>query len=184
MDDEELNQLLHEWKAPDAPPYLRPRPGPRRWVGWLATGSIRVPVPAAFAALALAVLWPVVLRPEAPASPAVPAPPVAQRSGELARYSLSGPLEGFDAVLTELNFGPGVSAPQHRHPGFVLGYVLEGQMRNAINHEPDQVVPAGGTFFEPDGALHTAFGSASSQDRARILAFLVVPNGSRLTVPR
>lgn len=181
MDDEELKQLLREWKAPDAPSQLRPRRAPWQWVGWLATGSIRVPVPVVFAALALAVLWPAVLRPDAPATPL---PPAAPRSSELARYPLSGPLEGYDAVLTEVSFGPGVSAPEHRHPGFVLGYVLEGQMRNAIDHQPHQVVPAGGTFFEPEGALHTAFGSASPDDRVRILAFLVVPSGSRLTVPR
>ena len=94
---------------------------------------------------------------------------------------MTGPLEGFDAVLTEVNFGPGVSARQHRHPGFVLGYVLDGQMRNAINNEPDQIVPAGGTFFEPSGALHTAFGSASPDKPVRILAFLVVPTNSPLT---
>ena len=93
---------------------------------------------------------------------------------------MTGPLQGFDAVLTELNFGPGVSAPQHRHPGFVLGYVVDGQMRNAIDHGPGEVVPAGGTFFEPPGALHTTFGSASADAPVRIVAFLVVPTGSPL----
>ena len=63
-------------------------------------------------------------------------------------------------MLVEVNFGPGVSAPEHRHPGFVLGYVMDGQARSAINHQADEIVAAGGTFFEPSGALHTAFGSA------------------------
>jgi quercetin dioxygenase-like cupin family protein len=95
---------------------------------------------------------------------------------------LTGALEGFDAVLVELNFPPGVSAPEHRHPGFILGYVVDGRMRFAVNHEPDQVVPEGGTFFEPPGALHTAFGSASTDAPVRGVAFLVVPTGSPLTV--
>jgi hypothetical protein len=56
-------------------------------------------------------------------------------------------------------------------------------MRSAINHEADEIVPAGGTFFEPTGALHTAFGSARSDAPVRILAFMVVPTGSRLTGP-
>jgi quercetin dioxygenase-like cupin family protein len=56
-------------------------------------------------------------------------------------------------------------------------------MRFGINHEPAQIVPAGGTFFEPSGALHTTFGSASSDAPVRAVVFLVVPTGSRLTGP-
>ena len=56
-------------------------------------------------------------------------------------------------------------------------------MRFAINNEPDQIVPAGGTFFEPPGALHTAFGSASADAPVRAVVFLVVPTGSPLTGP-
>ena len=178
MDDRELNRLLGEWTAPDAPPDLRPRPAQGSRLRWFGTGTIRVPVPVALAALVLAGFWGVSMWPEQVSTPQTSR---ARPSGELARYALTGPLEGFDAVLTEVNFGPGVSARQHRHPGFVLGYVLDGQMRNAINNEPDQIVPAGGTFFEPNGALHTAFGSASADAPVRILAFLVVPNGSALT---
>jgi quercetin dioxygenase-like cupin family protein len=179
MDDQELNRLLHEWKAPDAPPHLRPRRARRSWLGWLVTGGIRVPAPVALAALVLAAFWAVSARQTPMSTPETPPP---RPTGELARYPLTGPLEGFDAVLVELNFGPGASAREHRHPGFVLGYVVEGQMRTAVNREADQVVPAGGTFFEPAGILHSAFGSASPDAPVRIVAFLVVPTGSGLTV--
>jgi quercetin dioxygenase-like cupin family protein len=179
MDDQELNRLLREWKAPDAPRHLRPR-ARRSWLGWLVTGSIRVPVPAAIVALVLAALW-AGARP-APAPGPAPEPSAPRRSGEVARYPLSGPLAGFDAVLVELNFQPGRSGAEHRHPGFVLGYVVDGRVRTAINREADQVVPAGGTFFEPAGVLHSAFGSASPDAPARAVAFMVVPSGSGLTV--
>ncbi len=184
MDDRELNRLLREWKAPDAPPHLRPRRAPGSWLGWLVTGSIRVPVPVALVALValfLAAFWTASTRPEPMSTPETSAP---RPSGEVARYALTGSLDGFDAVLVELNFRPGVSAPEHRHPGFILGYVVDGQMRSAIDHEPDQIVPAGGTFFEPSGALHTTFGSASPDAPVRILAFMVIPTGSPLTSPR
>jgi quercetin dioxygenase-like cupin family protein len=177
MDDRELNRLLGEWKAPDAPPHLRPRRPRQSWLGWLVTGSVRVPVPVALAALLVAAFWTVSTRTE-PLSPEASTP---RPSGEVARYALTGPLEGFEAVLVELNFRPGASAPEHRHPGFVLGYVVDGQMRTAIDNEPDQIVAAGGTFFEPTGVLHTAFGSASQDEPVRILAFMVVPTGSPLT---
>jgi quercetin dioxygenase-like cupin family protein len=111
-----------------------------------------------------------------------PAPP--RPAVELARHALTGRLEGFEVVLVQLNSPPGISSgPGHRHPGPVLGYVVEGQARFGINNDPPQVVPAGGTFFEPSGAVHTAGGSATPDAPARILAFMVVPKGSPLTAP-
>jgi quercetin dioxygenase-like cupin family protein len=180
MEDRDLDRLLREWKAPDAPPHLRPPRGRGSRLRWLVSGSIRVPVPAALAAVLLAALW-VASAWTAPVSTPDTAAP--RRSGELARYTLTGALAGYDAVLVELNFAPGASAPAHRHPGFIVGYVVEGQMRFSVNHEPDQIMPAGSTFFEPAGALHTGFGSASRDAPVRILAFLVVPTGSPLTSP-
>jgi quercetin dioxygenase-like cupin family protein len=180
MEDRELDRLLREWKSPDAPPHLRrPRVRGSR-LRWLVSGSIRVPVPAAIAAVLLAALWVASARTAPVSTPETSAP---RRSGELARYTLTGALAGYDAVLVELNFAPGASAPAHRHPGFIVGYVVDGQMRFSVNHEPDQIMPAGSTFFEPAGALHTGFGAASPDTPVRILAFLVVPTGSRLTEP-
>ena len=180
MDDRDLNRLLHEWRAPDAPPDLRPRRARRSWLRWLVSGTIRVPVPVALAAMLLAAFWIASTRPEPMPTSQTSAP---RRASELARYPLTGELEGFDAVLVEMNFPPGMSVPEHRHPGFILGYVMDGQMRFAINHEPDQIVAAGGTFFEPPGALHTTFGSANPDAPVRCLVFLVVPTGSPLTGP-
>jgi len=178
MDDRELNRLLHEWRAPDAPLDLRPPRAPASRLRWLVSGTLRVPVPVALAALLLVALWIASTRLGPMPAPDTSGP---RRSGELARYALSGPLEGFDAVLVELNFQPGVSVPEHRHPGPILGYVVDGQMRTGINHQSDQVVPAGGTFFEPHGALHTSFSSANPDAPVRAVAFLVVPSGSPLT---
>ena len=106
-------------------------------------------------------------------------------AGELARHALTGPLEGFEVVLVDLNSAPGVrpSGTGHRHPGPVLGYVMQGQMRFAINGEAAQVVPTGGTFFEPFGAVHTTGGSASADSPARAVVFMIVPKGSPLTAP-
>jgi quercetin dioxygenase-like cupin family protein len=113
-----------------------------------------------------------------------PAPPAPVR--ELARHPLTGPFEGYEVVLIQLNSAPAGTAatgPGHRHPGPVLGYILEGQMRFAINNEPEQVVPAGSTFFEPTGAVHTAGGSARPDAPARAVVFMLVPKGSPLTAP-
>ena len=111
--------------------------------------------------------------------------PAPRAAAELARHALTGPFEGFEVVLVELNPQPGSRSPGpgHRHPGAVLGYVVEGQLRFAINGEPEKVVPAGGTFFEPSGAVHTTNGSARVDGPTRAVVFMLVPKGSPLTAP-
>jgi hypothetical protein len=56
INDDELQRLLREWRAPSAPPSLEMRvlaaaepAALRRLLRWLTTGSIRVPVPVGFA---------------------------------------------------------------------------------------------------------------------------------------
>jgi len=111
--------------------------------------------------------------------------PAPRGSAELARHALTGPFDGWEVVLVELNPQPGSRSPGpgHRHPGAVLGYVVEGQLRFAINNEPEKVVPAGGTFFEPSGAVHTTNGSARTDGPTRAVVFLLVPKGMPLTAP-
>ena len=99
---------------------------------------------------------------------------------ELARHTLSGPLDGHDAILLELHPGPGVGR-DHRHTGPVLGYVLEGKVRFGVDHGPEQIIATGETFFEPTGALHSTFGSADPNTPARVLVFMVVPKGTNGT---
>ncbi len=131
-----------------------------------------------FLGLAAAALLPIGLE----AQTAAPRP-----AGDLARHPLTGPFEGFDAVLQEIAVPagqPGASASNrmHRHTGFVMGYVLDGQLRFAINNEPERIVRAGSTFFEPIGALHSTNG-ATPDGPVRFLAFLVVPKGSPVVAP-
>lgn len=130
-----------------------------------------------FLGIAAASLLPLGL--EAQAQTPAPRPPA-----ELARHPLSGPFEGHEVVLVELNLPPGGgSGTHHRHPGAVLGYVVEGQMRFAINNEPEQVLPVGRTFFEPSGAVHTTTGSARKDGPTRVVVFMLVPKGAPLTAP-
>ena len=133
-----------------------------------------------FLGLAAASLLPAAL--DAQTAPAQSAP---RPAPELARHALSGPFEGWDVVLVELNIPPGGtgSGRAHRHPGAVLGYVVEGQLRFAINHETEQILPVGKTFFEPSGAVHTTSGSARSDGPTRAVVFMLVPKGSPLAAP-
>ena len=102
---------------------------------------------------------------------------------ELARHTLTGAQEGMEAILVEVTALPGVPSAVHRHPGFVLGYVLGGEMRFAINGASPEIVKTGGTFFEPLGALHTTGATAKPDSPVRFLAFIVAPKGSPVTLP-
>jgi quercetin dioxygenase-like cupin family protein len=97
--------------------------------------------------------------------------------GVIARYPLAGRLERYEVVLSRsaMRFFPGASTPVHSHPGIVLGYVLEGRVRFAIDGQPERIVPTGGTFFEPLGAVHTTSGSASAGEATTILVFELRP---------
>jgi quercetin dioxygenase-like cupin family protein len=125
-------------------------------------------------------LLPIGIDAQAPAQTPAPRP-----AAELARHALTGPFEGFEVVLVELNIAPGArsAGPGHRHPGPVLGYIVEGQMRFAINNEPEQILPVGRTFFEPSGAVHTMNGSARPDGPTRAVVFMLVPKGSPLSAP-
>ena len=125
---------------------------------------------------AAAALMPLELFAQTPAAP--------QPNAELARHLLTGPYDGHEAVLVDVRVRAGSRSTGmgHRHTGPVLGYVLEGEVRFAINNEPEKIVKAGSTFFEPIGALHSTSG-ATDAGPARFLAFLIVPKGASVVAP-
>lgn len=79
-------------------------------------------------------------------------------------------LAGWQANVLELVFPPGFLAPSHLHPGFVLGYVLEGKYRLHVEGTPETVLSTGDVFYEPPGCVHLPSGSASAVQSARVLA--------------
>lgn len=88
-----------------------------------------------------------------------------------------------EAILVEVVAEPGAPSTIHRHPGFVLGYVLAGEMKFAINGASPETIKTGGTFFEPLGALHTVGASANPNAPVKFLAFIVAPKGSPVVLP-
>jgi Cupin domain len=133
-----------------------------------------------FMALAAALFPTSLITLSAQAQPA--APTASGPRGDLARHTLTGPLADFDVVLQELH-PPVGDGREHRHTGPVLGYVLEGKVKFAVNHEPARIYGVGEIFFEETGALHSTWGSVEGS-LARVLAFMVVPKGSNGAAPR
>ena len=95
-------------------------------------------------------------------------------------------LDGWQLTATEVTYPPGESSGVHRHPGFVIGYVLEGQYRFAVNDNAPTVLSAGQMFFESfdaPGEVHAVSGNASATQPAKILAVVFTKKGDPVTIP-
>ena len=129
-------------------------------------------------------LWKMILAAAALKGRKACAQPAEARVWEIGKQALSGPFAGMEASLVEVSYPPGGRSAEHRHPGFIVGYVLEGQIRFAINHETPRVLRTGEMFYEPTGALHTTSENARQDQPAKILAFMVAPAGSPVVEPK
>ena len=95
-------------------------------------------------------------------------------------------LDGWQMSATEVTYPPGESSGKHKHPGFVIGYVLEGQYRFAVNDNPPEVLGPGQMFFESfdePGQVHAVSGNASNTQPAKILAIVFTKKGDPVTIP-
>lgn len=95
-------------------------------------------------------------------------------------------LDGWQMTASEVSYPPGESSARHRHPGFVIGYVLEGQYRFGVNEQPPTVLSPGQMFFESfdtPGEVHAVSGNASTTQPAKILAIVFTRKGDPVTIP-
>jgi quercetin dioxygenase-like cupin family protein len=90
-------------------------------------------------------------------------------------------LDGWQVTVVQLIFPQGLASPKHVHPGFVLGYALEGELRLHIEGEPETVLPTGEVLYEAPGAIHLPSGSVSPTKQSRVLALVFSEKGKGLT---
>jgi quercetin dioxygenase-like cupin family protein len=76
-----------------------------------------------------------------------------------------------------------VASPKHVHPGFILGYILDGELRFQLEGEHEKVLSAGDVFYEAPGSIHLLSSSASTIRPARILALAFGEKGKEITKP-
>jgi quercetin dioxygenase-like cupin family protein len=118
------------------------------------------------------------------AAAAAQTPPAAGAAKQFFKQALPDvQLKGWMANAIEVTYGPGEASNPHQHAGFVLGYVLEGEVRFQLRGEPERVVKTGEMFYEPPGSVHQVSGNASKTQRARILALILAPGDIPLTKP-
>ena len=96
-------------------------------------------------------------------------------------------LDGWQMTATEVTIPAGAPpGNKHRHPGFVIGYVLEGQYSFAVNDQPARIVKAGEMFFESfdaPGEVHSTSGNPSSTEHTKFLAIVFTKKGDPVTIP-
>ena len=93
-------------------------------------------------------------------------------------------MDGWEVTVSYVDYPPGRVGGAHRHPGFVLAYVLEGAVVTKISDQGDEkTYTAGQMFYEQPGATHEVSKNASQTQPARLLAMIFAKKGSVLTTP-
>ena len=110
----------------------------------------------------------------APATP--PRPPVFKH--DLPNLTL----DDWEVTVSHVDYPPGRVGTPHKHAGFVLAYVLEGQIITKISDQgPERVYNVGEMFYEQPGATHEVSKNASQTVPARLLAMIFAKKGATLT---
>ena len=92
------------------------------------------------------------------------------------------PAEAMTVLVTLPPGSPG--APPHRHSGPAFGYVVEGEMIFELEGEPERVVRAGETFWEPGGDLiHYQDGNNLRDAESRFVVTMFCVPGQPMLVP-
>ncbi|HEY2897840.1 MAG TPA: cupin domain-containing protein [Gemmatimonadaceae bacterium] len=92
-------------------------------------------------------------------------------------------LEGWNMTALEITYAPGQVDRAHRHPGFVFGYVLEGDLRFKVDGGQETVYHAGQMFYEKPGSVHRVSANANASKPCRFLAMVFVDKTKPLTEP-
>ncbi len=95
---------------------------------------------------------------------------------DLVRNDLSAP--GREVIQVLVEFGPGVEAARHSHPGEELVYVTEGLLEYQLEGRPPVTLKAGDVLFIPHGVPHAVKNVGSG--KATELATYVVEKGKPL----
>jgi quercetin dioxygenase-like cupin family protein len=110
------------------------------------------------------------------APPAAPRPPVFKH--DLPNITM----DDWQVTVSYVDYPPGRVGAAHKHPGFVLAYVLEGAVVAKISGQGEEkTYTVGQMFYEQPGATHEVSKNASQTQPAKLLAMIFAPKGATLT---
>ena len=115
------------------------------------------------------------------------APSAAQPAAAGVQQIVTQPLAdvpGREVRVLLVERAPASASPPHRHPGHhTFGYVLEGTYEFAIDRGQPRLLKAGDTFYEPPTAVHSTSRNPSTDQRVKLLVFMVADQKNPTTVP-
>src|ERR1700754_5252023 len=105
---------------------------------------------------------------------------LAKQSGvhrtDLQRHDISVP--GWEAIQVRVDFDPGKTSPNHKHPGEEIIYVLEGTIVYQLEGKPPVTLKRGDVLFVHAGVVHSA--TNTGKDKAPEIAKYVAQKKKQL----
>jgi quercetin dioxygenase-like cupin family protein len=92
-------------------------------------------------------------------------------------------MEDWEVTASYVDYPPGHVGRPHHHAGFVLAYVLEGNVVTKISGQEERTYAPGQMFYEPPGSTHEVSRNASQTQPAKLLALIFAKKGVPLTIP-
>ena len=92
-------------------------------------------------------------------------------------------MEDWEVTVSLVDYAPGRVGKVHHHAGFVLAYVLEGNVVTKISGQDERTYKAGEMFYEPPGSTHEVGRNPSETQPAKLLALIFAKKGAQLTMP-
>jgi quercetin dioxygenase-like cupin family protein len=97
------------------------------------------------------------------------------------RHDQSG-VPGKEIVTGTATLPSGSVIGYHTHPGDEAGYVVKGNLILKTQGQPDRVLKAGDSFFNPRGAVHS-LAAAPGPDGGMAVSAWIVDKGAPLATP-
>jgi len=97
------------------------------------------------------------------------------------RHDQSG-VPGKEIVIGSAMLPAGTLIGYHTHPGDEAGYVLKGTLILKTRGQPDRLLKAGDSFFNPRGAVHS-LAAAPGDDGGTVVSAWIIDKGQPLATP-
>jgi quercetin dioxygenase-like cupin family protein len=92
-------------------------------------------------------------------------------------------MDDWQVTASTIVLEPGSVGRAHRHPGFVLVYILEGEVVTKVSDQKETTYSAGQMFYEQPGSTHEVSRNASATKPAKFLALIFAKKGLPLVNP-
>ena len=97
------------------------------------------------------------------------------------RHDQSG-IPGKEIVIGSAMLPTGTAIGYHTHPGDEAGYVIKGTLILKTRGQPDRMLKAGDSFFNPRGAVHSLVAAPGGGGGTEVSAW-IVDKGEPLASP-